>query len=351
MTNSHTKSLAVALVFSAACSAGDEMRTSYGGLGGLDGGDPHDTSGGADIGDSDFDSNADDGGGKSSSDDGDSGATEGGALKWDLGGAESGGTEDGGAGAGDCPTPALMIVLDRSFSMAQAPDGSGWAADVQSTKWAAAVGAVETFVANFDESIELGFAMFPSPADNDYCDKVIDVITDADVDEMLCDAEVALNPAPGIGPKISNRIDPEETRLCKGTPVERALDVAGSAFGQSVGAPNIVLVTDGKESCDGDPVGRAQELAADGVLTWVVGFGNIPLGSQSHEALNELACAGRTAANLVADCVDDGFGNLSALDANGAALYLVAEDGVALADTLSEGIAGNLCCGTACPPG
>jgi hypothetical protein len=115
--------------------------------------------------------------------------------------------------------------------------------------------------------------------------------------------------------------------------------------------PNIVLVTDGKEKCGGNPVGRAQQLAQTGVSTWVIGFGNLPPDSISHQTLNQIACAGLTATGFMASCADDGLGNFVPVDPSGAALYLPAEDGEALADALSQQIAGNLCCGSACPPG
>lgn len=292
--------------------------------------------------------------GESSDDDeseGDSGgALEGGkgdeSTKWDLGSADDGGE----SGPAECPAPALLIVVDRSFSMAEDSTGND-APNVQSTKWASAVAAIEGFVAMYDASIELGFAMFPSPADNQYCDHVADVLGDAHVDGFLCTAQIEIAPAPGTGPAIADRIDPVDTRLCKGTPIDAALQAAGAALAQSSSAANIVLVTDGKEKCDGDPVARAQALLASGVMTWVIGFGNLPPGSLSHQSLNQLACAGGTATDFDTSCVVDGLGNAVPVDPAGAALYLPAEDGQALSDALQQQIAGTICCGSACPPG
>jgi hypothetical protein len=282
--------------------------------------------------------------------DSDGGAGEGvpgesdGGLKWDLGSADDGGS----TGAQECPIPALMIVLDRSFSMAEDATGTK-APNIGSTKWAHAVGAIEGFVTAYQHTIDFGFAMFPSPADNQYCDHVDDVLDGSHVDGFLCSATTEIAPAAGTAPAIVDRIDAVDTRLCKGTPIDAALQAAGAVL--PAGGGNIVLVSDGKEKCGGDPVARAHGLAQGGVQTYVIGFGNLPPGSVSHQSLNQLACAGRTATNLMTSCFDDGLGNWSAIDPAGAALYVPAEDGQALADALVQQIAGNICCGSACPPG
>ncbi|HWB74140.1 MAG TPA: hypothetical protein VG755_04275 [Nannocystaceae bacterium] len=298
-------------------------------------------SGSVDVGESSEDAESDGGSG---------GAVEGGkgdeSTKWDLGSADDGGE----SGPIECPPPALLIVVDRSFSMAEDSTGND-APNVHSTKWAYAVAAIEGFVAMYDASIELGFAMFPSPADNQYCDHVDEVLGDAHVDGFLCSATVEIAPAPGTAAAIADRIDPVDTRLCKGTPIDAALQAAGAALAGSGAVGNIVLVTDGKEKCNGNPVARAQALLASGVATWVIGFGNLPPGSVSHQSLNQLACAGGTATDFDTSCVVDGLGNAVAVDPAGAALYLPAEDGQALSDALQQQIAGTICCGSACPPG
>ncbi len=336
------RQIVLAVAITAACGDdGDAAGLDFGGLGSIGTGDPHP----GDTGDDDVGKGGDDSGSEGGAGEGIASESEGG-LKWDLGIADDGGGE---TGPQECPIPALMIVLDRSFSMAEDATGTK-APNIGSTKWAHAVGAIEGFVGAYQHTIDFGFAMFPSPADNQYCDHVDEVLDGAHVDGFLCSATTEVAPAAGTAQAIIDRIDPADTRLCKGTPIDAALQAAGAVLPAGGGA-NIVLVSDGKEKCNGNPVARAQALAAGGVQTWVIGFGNLPSGSVSHQSLNQIACAGRTASNFMTSCYDDGAGNWSAVDPAGAALYVPAEDGQALADALVEQIAGNICCGSACPPG
>src|SRR5436190_13733312 len=60
------------------------------------------------------------------------------------------------------------------------------------------------------------------------------------------------------------------------TPIASSLMVAGNELKKSKGGPAIVLVTDGAESCQGDPVGVAAKLAAEFGIKFginVIGFG------------------------------------------------------------------------------
>ena len=63
------------------------------------------------------------------------------------------------------------------------------------------------------------------------------------------------------------------------TPIAASLEVAGKELSKSKGGPAIVLVTDGAESCHGDPAGVAAKLAAQFGVKFginVIGFGIEP---------------------------------------------------------------------------
>ena len=64
------------------------------------------------------------------------------------------------------------------------------------------------------------------------------------------------------------------------TPIAYALDQAARDFGSLQSDRAVVLVTDGIESCGGDPARAARELSEQGIMVHVIGFG---LGSAADE--------------------------------------------------------------------
>lgn len=257
---------------------------------------------------------------------------------------------DGGTGGTECPTPQLVIALDRSFSMRRKPSGEDAGTNVAKTKWAHAITAVETFSAHYDSSIEIGLELFPSPPNGDFCAK-FEKIQQMDFEGELCTVEAGLAPALGTAATIDGSLDPETTRLCRGTPISTALERAGQTLALgTTPAKNVVLVSDGKQLCPGDPVAQTKALAKDGVRVYAIGFGQSASEPASHQSLNRIACAGQTAAGFAANCVDDGSGGYDPVAPSGAALYIAAEDGPALTAALEDQIAGQLCCDSACPP-
>jgi len=64
------------------------------------------------------------------------------------------------------------------------------------------------------------------------------------------------------------------------TPIAYALNQAGRDFNASQDDRALVLVTDGIESCGGDPVQAARELREQGIIVHLIGFG---LGNASDE--------------------------------------------------------------------
>ena len=64
-----------------------------------------------------------------------------------------------------------------------------------------------------------------------------------------------------------------EPKLLSGTPLGESIALAGENLAQSEGQKMVVLVTDGEESCDGDPLAAIEQLRAAGVDTVnIVGF-------------------------------------------------------------------------------
>ncbi len=64
------------------------------------------------------------------------------------------------------------------------------------------------------------------------------------------------------------------------TPIAYALNQAARDFGSLQGAPTVVLVSDGIESCGGDPVSAAHSLRQQGIVVHLIGFG---LGNADDE--------------------------------------------------------------------
>jgi Ca-activated chloride channel family protein len=81
--------------------------------------------------------------------------------------------------------------------------------------------------------------------------------------------------AVGFGPAKTNRALISEAlsrvRARGVTPIDYALRQAAQDFPENA-TRTIILVSDGRESCDGDPCAAASDLAADGFVINTVGF-------------------------------------------------------------------------------
>ncbi len=79
----------------------------------------------------------------------------------------------------------------------------------------------------------------------------------------------------------------------KNTPIGGALHLAASNMGilDAARSNNVLLVTDGKENCNGQPVNEVKKLFAAGIKTYVVGFG----GEVDATGLSSMATQGGTA--------------------------------------------------------
>jgi Mg-chelatase subunit ChlD len=178
----------------------------------------------------------------------------------------------------------LLLVLDRSGSMQDAPDG----ASAATTKWDLVVPAINQVITATDTTISWGMKVFPEGSGEE-CDAA-GVTSNVDV------PLAALNAA-----KVTGAIT-MTTPEGNGTPTGDAID-QGLAYLQSLTNSNpkyILLATDGEPSCP-KPTDSARTVAvqsvanaaAAGVHTFVVGVATTKASATT--ALNDMALAGMEA--------------------------------------------------------
>jgi hypothetical protein len=275
-----------------------------------------------------------------------------------VGNLGDGALPDGGAG---CTPPDVLIVLDHTDSMSDTPAGTkppNTAAGQALTKWVLATDAVKTVVAPpLDQKVAYGLELFPlDPQTVDAggtgtCKTLSQLLGGGASTNPSCQAaEVLVPPATGTGGTITGILDPLTLRLCVSTPIALALGTAQSelkSIVQAGVAQYVLLVTDGGETCKGDVVGAAQQLAAAGVKTFVVGFGAADAGSAgvNKALLDQVACAGMTATGFPAPCTKTAAG-YTATVTTGAPIFYLAEDGASL-QTALQSITSSVCCGCA----
>ena len=169
-----------------------------------------------------------------------------------------------------------LLILDSSGSMA-ADDGSG----AGRTKMEAAKEALLRYAGPSSVVYETGFAVFGHTGDS----------TEAGRAASCREAAEVLSPLGEVGPDTFGEIL-ARFRPTGWTPIEGALRESERAFAGKEGQENrIILVSDGIETCGGDPVAAAEELHRSGIeLTVdVVGFG-VP--TDEAEQLRDIAVAG-----------------------------------------------------------
>ena len=188
----------------------------------------------------------------------------------------------GGSG-GVCEKPNVLVVLDYSGSMNQA------------NKWNQAVNAVNQLATTFDRSMQLGLMLFPQGGE--------------------CRVEYQQAVVSPCSPDNAGGIQNELFRVGNpprgnNTPIGRALNQASTYFNQlqDVGRRSIiVLVTDGQETCRGNPVQAAQNAFNNDYPVYVIGFGQGVDGN----TLNRIADVGGTGQAYL---VNDGQALFDALD-------------------------------------
>ncbi len=235
-----------------------------------------------------------------------------------------GDTGDAGGGPQDagCEPPDLLVVLDRSASMAR-PIGKGPDGGPLPTKMTLATRALTKLTAApVDSTVRFGLEVFP------------------DVAGACASGALLVPPGPGQGAAIGKALSGLE--LLTGTPLGGPLEVARAHLAKTKEASRkqfVLLVTDGGETCPSAaalPV--VQRLAAEGVQTFVVGFG----GAVNEAELDNLACAGGTAPNPATNCKSTPSGLVWV--GSGPDLFFSAQDEKSLESAL-DSIAGKECCG------
>ena len=146
---------------------------------------------------------------------------------------------------------AVALILDASGSMhARLPSGV--------TRIAAAQKAVKGVASLVDPNAQLGLRVYgaKSPASAKNCE----------------DSHVAvpLAPASKAGPEIQAAVD--HVKAQGWTPIAFSLEQAGADFPVAAKERAIILVSDGKETCKGDPVVAARALAARGIVIHTIGY-------------------------------------------------------------------------------
>jgi len=282
------------------------------------------------------------------------------------------------ADTGSCALSDMLVVLDRTMSMAYTPDGVLPADTPEGraqSKWVEATDAVkQVTAAPNDQTVRFGLELFPLDQhdfDDSGADLCVELTTLLDKQgtpqNPACEpGEVVVPPGAGAGAAIASWLDPMSTRLCVSTPIAGALQTAAQWFNaHPTKNPVVVLVTDGGETCAGAPkdwamsadVLVAQQLAQLGIKTYIIGFsavgdGGVPEGGGivgndlfgvNTALLNDLACAGMTAANFDTACTQSGLGYIAS-DAKNGQLFTLAQDGAALQSAV-QNVANGICCG------
>ncbi|MEW6434391.1 MAG: vWA domain-containing protein [Myxococcota bacterium] len=159
----------------------------------------------------------------------------------------------------------MLIVLDHSGSMMETVGGV--------SKWKAAVDAVKSLTAAQGAQVRFGLQLFSFSSQSCHPGQLL--------------VSPALDQAAAIAAALPPIADGRQT------PVAGALTVASQVaeLSDATRANFVLVITDGKENCGGDPVAAVGHLFNKGVRTFTVGFG----GAVDQNNLNEMAIRGGTA--------------------------------------------------------
>lgn len=199
-------------------------------------------------------------------------------VRFSLGLSLVGATSVAQAQSSSCTPSRLMLLLDRSSSMLGKVTGS------TKTKWTVAQEAVGALATSYENKLDLGLMIFPSPA-------------------QCSPGSVVVAPAAGNAQKIKDAIATPPPAGGAYTPMAQSIAVAvadvATSGATAAQKPSIVLVTDGWQWCsDNDPpewrtwpVDEVKKAKAAGITVYVVGFG----GGVDVATLNKMASEAGTA--------------------------------------------------------
>jgi hypothetical protein len=180
---------------------------------------------------------------------------------------------------------SIALILDASGSM-NAKLASG------GTRLEAAKSAVAAFVEKLDPKVRLSYRVYghQSPTKEKNC-KDTQLLVDFDAASANKDAVLA------------------KTREIKArgyTPITHVIQLAAADVGKQPGARAVVLVSDGKETCEGDPCAAAKALAAADakLVIHTIGF------NVDAAARYQLQCVAKVARGTYSDAA--GAGDLAA---------------------------------------
>jgi hypothetical protein len=248
-----------------------------------------------------------------------------------------------------CDQPDALIVIDRTASMHNTPSGNSppnTTSGRMTSKWGLAVAAVNAIVAPpIDTTVRFGLALFPEDPGSG-CKTVEQIISGSTPSNPKCEpGEVLATPALGTGTTITGAISVDGTKLCTSTPISAGVNTASVALAATAAANHqqyIILITDGRDTCGEDPSIAVAQAAQVGILTHVVGFG-VNGDGISIQALNAMACAGKTATNFMTTCTLQGTQYVPVNPGSTTPLYHDASDGAALQMALKT-VTSDVCC-------
>ena len=169
------------------------------------------------------------------------------------------------AAAAQAAAPTVIFVLDASGSMAQKLG--------KTTKMAAAKATFAELVSALPSDMRVGLEVYGHRGDKD-CSAIELLVPPGPVDPQALTQKVqALSPRRGA------------------TPIADALRRAAEALKDAPGARTVVLISDGRETCGGDPVAVARTLRGQGydVRIHVVG---LAVDDKGRRQLAQIAEAG-----------------------------------------------------------
>ncbi|VVT02941.1 VWA domain-containing protein [Rhizobium sp. EC-SD404] len=180
------------------------------------------------------------------------------------------------------PVPTrLLIALDASGSMA------GTVGSV--SKMEAAISAVQSFIGTLPESIDVGLVAFGHQGNNEESGKA-----------LSCEGVELLAAVGSDRSALRSQID--ELSATGWTPLAGALEMAGSQLEASdvPGEQVVYVVSDGEETCGGDPIAAARQLNESDVRA-IVNIIGLDLPQADREMLEAVANAGGGTFETVAD--------------------------------------------------